>query len=683
MENKDYSNEIDLRRFLRELKTRKWLYTAIFVIVFGAAIAYVCRKEPEYTAHSTLLIEASSSESQGRGGSLMQMMRVFSTGGFASSSVDNELLLVNTHDLVLRTVKAMGLNINCVQKNGLAKRTLFLNAPLSLSIPEEVADTLSEGYNVEVKIKDGKADITAYRGRFFKKTLLKENNVSLPCTFSTPSGPFTIIANGQLPAKATYIFGVTGYTPCANAIYEDIEADISDKMADGIEFSYTSPNKDKAIAVLNTMMSEYNAKRIERNKETALIELNFLTDRINSLYTDLVESEAKVAKFKTEQQFVDIEAEAPILLETSMDAQEQLLKASALTLYYEQVLELLRSGKDGMLPAVTAPGEDSKSQSSSMVTEYNTQMALLLELRRSAKPGNNALKAAEHRVAEMKESIISSFSQLLKASQRTIATRSSMVGEMKGHIRKLPAVEKEYINLSRDQLLNNELYAFLVEKRESALLKLNSQETLGFIIDPAYTDPKPSLKKTLILLLAGLVAAIFCSLCLAFIFYKRTNKIYNSYDLKTLGLESGTIECSINSPCANDIRTMVLNRIEKGTVFVAGHGGAATVEIANQIEKSFAAAGLNCGNYKVEGQSNDSLLSTESQDSIRQLLKSHRYVFVSLPDFEQTKDIANVIDSDTNQLIIIIEKGSLGIDGLKRAIGAIDIRNIIIAIVSV
>ena len=65
MESKDYSNEIDLRRVCRELKHRKWLYTAVFAIILGAAVAFVWRKEPEFTAHSTMLIENSSSEGQG------------------------------------------------------------------------------------------------------------------------------------------------------------------------------------------------------------------------------------------------------------------------------------------------------------------------------------------------------------------------------------------------------------------------------------------------------------------------------------------------------------------------------------------------------------------------------------------------------------------------------------------
>ncbi|MDE5838748.1 MAG: hypothetical protein K2H39_06815, partial [Paramuribaculum sp.] len=134
MNTKDYSNEIDLRRYIREIKAHKWLLGAIFLIIFGLAVAYIARKESEYTAHASLLIEDNSDAQGARGaGSMMQMMRIFSTGGFSSSSVDNELLLVNTIDVATRTVKALNLNVNCVEKDGLINHTLFEDTPISLT----------------------------------------------------------------------------------------------------------------------------------------------------------------------------------------------------------------------------------------------------------------------------------------------------------------------------------------------------------------------------------------------------------------------------------------------------------------------------------------------------------------------------------------------------------------------
>lgn len=678
MNNKDYSNEIDLRRYIRELKLHKWLLCAIFLIIFGLVVAYIARKESEYTAHAALLIEDASDSQGARGaGSMMQMMRIFSTGGFASSSVDNEILLVNTIDVATRTVKALNLNVNCVEKDGIFNHTLFEDAPVSLTLSEECADTLSRPFNVKVTLKNGKADIKVYRGRFFKKTYFEKKDVTLPYNVSTPLGDFTLSATGSNTATGTFVFGVTGISNAAWNLYEEVGVKILDKLADGIEFTYTTQNKNKAVAVLNTMMNEYNMKRLDRKRETSLTELNFITDRINSLYTDLKESEAKVEKFKTESNFVDIESEAPIILETSLNAHEELLKASAQILYYEQVLELLNNHSDGMLPAISTPGEDNSSDKSGMIGDYNEQMAILLELRRSAKPGNKALIAAETRINQMRSTIVNSFTQLLKAAKMAVAQRRGIVGSMDSHLRKLPAIEKEYINLSRDQLLKNELYAFLVEKRENALMKLNSQDTLGFVIDKAYVEPKPSIKKAVIILIAGLFFALAVPMLLAFGLMKRKDLINNSCDLTFLNLESHTVELKNNGSVAQ-VRSAIMSLLEQGTVYIANLSDIKT--FGGQIFDSFTSAGIKAAEIKPD--TSDMILGKDFKDELAAASRNYSHVFVPVSDAAGVANLAPAINSENTLCVIALNAGSTTRNYFAGLISGLKPENLLVVIIN-
>ena len=678
MNNKDYSNEIDLRRYIRELKLHKWLLCAIFLIIFGLVVAYIARKESEYTAHAALLIEDASDSQGARGaGSMMQMMRIFSTGGFASSSVDNEILLVNTIDVATRTVKALNLNVNCIEKDGIFNHTLFEDAPISLTLSEECGDTLSRPFNVKVTLKNGKADIKVYRGRFFKKTYFEKKDVTLPYNVTTPLGDFTLSATGSNTETGTFVFGVTGISTAAWNLYEEVGVKILDKLADGIEFTYTTQNKNKAVAVLNTMMNEYNMKRLDRKRETSLTELNFITDRINSLYTDLKESEAKVEKFKTESNFVDIESEAPIILETSLNAHEELLKASAQILYYEQVLELLNNHSDGMLPAISTPGEDNSSDKSGMIGDYNEQMAILLELRRSAKPGNKALIAAETRINQMRSTIVNSFTQLLKAAKMAVAQRRGIVGSMNSHLRKLPAIEKEYINLSRDQLLKNELYAFLVEKRENALMKLNSQDTLGFVIDKAYVEPKPSIKKAVIILIAGLLFALAVPMLLAFGLMKRKDLINNSCDLTFLNLESNTVELKNNGSVAQ-VRSAIMSLLEQGNVYIANLSDIKT--FGGQIFDSFTSAGIKAAEIKPD--TSDMILGKDFKDELAAASRNNSHVFVPVSDAAGVANLAPAINSENTLCVIALNAGSTTRSYFAGLVSGLKPENLLVVIIN-
>ena len=679
MKTKDYSNEIDLRRFLREFKFHKWLLSGLFILIFGLAVAYVVRRESDYTAHSALLIEDNSDSQGARAGSMMQMMRIFSTGGFSSSSVDNELLLINTLDVAKRTVKALNLNVNCIEKKGFVNKTLFENAPVSLTLSDECADTLSSAFNVKVIVKSGKADIKVTTGFIFKTTLLEKNNIVLPYHVSAPFADFTIAANSSDVANGTYVFGVTGYSNAAWNLYKNVGVKILDKLADGVEFTYTDKNKNKAIAVLNTMMNEYNLKRLDRKRETSLAELNFITDRINSLYTDLRESEEKVEKFKTESNFVDIEAEAPIILETTLNAHEELLKASAQILYYEQVLEILSSNRDGMLPAISTPGEEGSSSKSGIIGDYNEQMALLLELRRSAKPGNKALLAAETRVSEMRNAIVTSFTQLLKAAKTAVAQRSGIVGSMDSHIRKLPTLEKEYINLSRDQLLKNELYAFLVEKRENALMQLNSEDTLGFIIDKAYVEPKPSIKKAAIFLTAGFFFALVCTLLLAYILMKRNNLVRNVYDLTDINLETRTLEINtIDSDSIAKVRSAIMSDLNKGCVYLASFDN--NKAFASKVIESFSTAGVLSA--EKTSPTTDGILGTAFQTEISAGLQNLSYIFIPVPEAGTMGNLAPVINIPDTLCVMALHSSTISRKRFADTVAGLSPQNLLVILIN-
>ena len=684
-QQQQYGNEIDLRRYVRELRRHRWLYGAIALAILALAVGYVLRKEPVVEATAVLLIEDDNDNQTRAGGNLLQMMRSFSTGGFGNASVDNELLVVNTYDIALRTVKALDLNVTSLYKHGVFTKTLWDDAPLRLALDAGMADTLSKSFSVSVKMHpDGTADIRAYTGRFFTSTLAEKKGVSLPCALSTPRGGFTVDLTGQgrPETDGKYVFVIQTLSKAAETLYENVESDLVTKVADGIELIYQCNNGEKAKAVLNAIMAEYNAKRLERKRATSAIDVEFLTRRIDALYSELRENESKVEKFKSENNFVDIEAEAPILLETTLDAHEEMLKAGAQMLYYEQVLDLLHKDSDSMLPAVASVGEGgsgSSSGSNSMIGEYNEQMALLMELRRSAKPGNTALEAAEKRVAAMRVSIINSFTQLLASARKIMDTRSGVVGSMDSHLRNLPKVERDYINLSRDQLLKNELYAFLVERRENALMGLSSEKSLGFVIDPAYVSEDYAKKKPIILIALGLVFAIAVPAVLAWWRMRRDDRVCAPCDLAGAGLEASVMNLRA-AEHGNDLRKSVMSRLPNGTLYIATDGTIAAVEALKDFSESLTRAGIAVETIAPATNDNDFWLSPEMQGRIAAAAKDNAYVIAAVPQVAKMHDLAPVIAASPSLAVIITACGHLSRKGLQDAVAGIPAGSLLAAI---
>lgn len=678
------NNEIDLRRFFRVVRCHKVLFCSVLVIIGGLAVLYALSRAPEYTTEATVLIEEDSADvPQRTGGAMGMMMRTFSIGGFGSAKVDNELLLVDSHDVLMRTVKRLKLNVSTSERVGLRSLTLWDEAPVRLVVPSALGDTLlpKDAFRVSVRLHDGKADIKVFRGMIFKTVYAEEKNVVLPATIDTRFGQLSVVTTDQYSATAdaTVKFSVKSYEMVADRLSRQLLIDSSDKVSDGIslEMSSSCPARDRAI--LDALLDEYNSKRVERKHKLARTEVDFLNERINQIFADISESEKKIGQFKTESHFVSIENEAPILLETSLSAHEELLNARAQLIYCEQVLKSLEDNPGALLPAYSTPG-GGDPEGNPMVATYNEQLMLLSELRRSAKPGNHALHVAEERIVEMRNAVITSITQTLESARRIINERTGIVGQLDAQLGRLPEYEREYVKLSRDNLIQNELYVSLVEKRESALLRLNSESSLGFVIDPAYTDLRDSMIKPVMIVGVGFLFALCCCIVLGIWMMRREDTVDAPMDVSKFGLESHTmmLRCG-NVSDANRVRAALTSMPSPGMIVLAGLsiGCCSAMEA---IVSSFRRAQLKV-NMINDLPSNDVMLSAGYASRVSTAVKSGEYVMTVLPDGNSVGEVVPVLARENAITVLFVVAGMLKRGSFGNIISGLDAERLFVVVI--
>ncbi len=679
------NNEIDLRRFFRVIRRHKVLFSSVFVVIAGLSVLYALSRAPEYTTEATVLIEDESSDMPQRaGGAMGMMMRTFSIGGFGSAKVDNELLLVDSHDVLIRTVKRLKLNVSASERTGLRSLTLWDDSPVRLVVPSVLGDTLlpKNAFRVSVRLHDGKADIKVFRGRIFKTVYAEEKNVTLPATIDTRFGQLSVVTTDKYSATADAMvkFSVKSYEMVADQLSRQLTIDSSDKVSDGIslELSSSCPARDRAI--LDALLDEYNSKRVERKHKLARTEVDFLNERINQIFAEISESEKKIEQFKTESHFVSIENEAPILLETSLSAHEELLNARAQLIYCEQVLKSLEDNPGALLPAYSTPG-GGDSDGNPMVTTYNEQLMLLAELRRSAKPGNHALHVAEERIVDMRNAVITSITQTLESARRIINERTGIVGQMDAQLGRLPKYEREYVKLSRDNLIQNELYVLLVEKRESALLRLNSESSLGFVIDPAHTDVKVSSAKSLMAACAGVFLALVCCIGLALLLMRRGNTIDDPMDTRRSGLERNTIVMrSGNTGDANRVRA-ALTAMDKSDVIAVARLTEGCDGAVDELIKSLRRAQLNVDIID-DLPSNDLMLSAGYSSRVKACVNSGNRVMTVVPDGGAICEVAPVLARENAVTVLVMASGALSRDDFDKIAAGLDRERLVVVIAS-
>lgn len=659
--NTPYSNTLDLRRFFRSVRRLKWVYLVSFIFFMGLAATYCLIKQPQYEIRSALLIEdpTDGGALSGAGG-MASIMRTFSVGGFGGSSVNNELQLVNSHDVLINTAKALGLNRTYTLRDGLSKQMLFLDSPIAVEAPQEILDTLSRAMKIRVDIDGDKADIRITRG-FFNTLLAEKKGVSLPVTVETPFAPVQILKTAHFTGKPQRIeVSLGSYEAAADFLATDIDVELLDKLADAIGFEMLYPNRNRGRAILNTLMAEYNAKRLDRKHSTARAQLEFLDSRINAIFGELTEAEKKIEDFKTDNRIVNIEAEAPLLLESSISANTDMVKVSAEVAYYRDVLDALSSParSSELLPVFD-------SEAYPMIKDYNTLLMEKKDLERSATPSNPVLINAEANLDQMRASVMQNVRNMLQAAETLLAQQKALAAKADARINRLPAAERDYITLTRDLTLKNELYAYLAAQRENAALQLYNNDTLGFVVDEAYSSIKPSKKKALLAIAGCLFMALLCPTCLAIFITIRHRLITDPMDLASTGLEASTVVLDGSVKSANRLRTILMERGSALTLYLSGNAAPETIRI---LAESFGAINRSTALLAPKElnlpSDNDSLLLPAFRRRIADILSetNPEALMIEVPDSERVTELAPVIAPDSSSILLLTYRsGSLNI----------------------
>lgn len=678
------SNTLDFRRYLREVKRLWWVYALTLAAFFALAIIFLSRTLPQNRADATMLIEASSTDTgasaASRAGGMAGMMRMFSVGGFGSSSVNNEIMLINSLDVAERTVRAANLTTMYIERKGISKSLLYPETPIRASMAAGVADTLRKSFMIRTELlPDGRVNATAMRKRRFSKTVFDQiKNAELPATLSTPYGEVTLTKGDASAAKpdGTQKIDIvmSGVIPAAYLLWDDLSVSIPDKLSNAIKIKLKGASDTYCEDVLAEYLSQYNQRRIERRAENARDEVKFYDDRIAELFGSLTETEAEIEKFKTKNNVVAIQEEAELLVENTIGKTNEIVAAQTARDYYKLVKNTLTKSEASdtytLIPVVESLGNP-------LIAQYNELVMQRQSLAKSAKEGNIALTTLDEQINTLRGSILKNVEGMITENDMKLRAMTSLKSTAQSRLNKMPEYERKYITLMRDQTLKNELYMFLLQKRENAALQMASTTTLGFVIDPPHAPLKPSNTRFYTVMGIALAMGLICPSLLALFLLLWRNRIEDPSDLASVGLEERAVLLGDDTTASFDaLRKQVLaNR--KGNLLLVACGKYANADrILTTLKESISHIGQSAVVLPTPAD-NDALLNPTFSSTLRPDVLN----IVELPQPERLGVLEPIVNADKCELLVILKSQAIKRGKLKSLLRGLYADNIITAIV--
>src|SRR6478735_2470628 len=261
----------------------------------------------------------------------------------------------------------------------------------------------------------------------------------------------------------------------------------------------------RAEDILNELISAYNTANINDKNVLATNTLNFVKERLRFVVNELDSVESRLQQFKTQKGIVDISEQGKQFLATVGTNDQRISELNVQIAVLDQVQSYVngRGAQSGIVPSTLGVNDPLLTQ---LLDKLYTAESEYERLRKTTAENNPILTNIADQIARLKPTILENLAgqrRSLEASKRNISTTTTQYSSM---LRNIPTNEKELLEISRQQSIKNNIYTFLLQKREETALSYASTVADSRLVDAAQSGIAPvSPKKGLILMVSVLL----------------------------------------------------------------------------------------------------------------------------------------------------------------------------------
>lgn len=523
-ETTNKSAVIDLNDLLKKLAFHWPLYLILILLSVLGAFIYLKYAKPRYMSSAKLYLK---DEKKG-GGEEMDMLKSLSLFN-SGKNIENEMEVIKSPILIAKVIRDNHFNIRYYRKAAVRNEELYDDSPFNIKI---LSDTANIGnYIFDVTPFNSGLKVKAEYG----DDQTKEFTVQSGVPFTVGRDQFSITYSGKqnnLPALNDYRIRIDSIAELAYEKMDDIGTALVNKDATVILVTYEDAVAARAAHFINALLETYNDYTLDDKNRVALKTINFLSIRIDSLRDELGYLEKQEERFKVQRGITDIEGTSKLALEQVKDADIKLNDANMQLSVFDQVEDYLNA------PGTSypfAPMLGTVDQTlTAMINRYEELLKEKNKLSLSLQPGSMIVQNLDGQIEEARKTIKSYISGYRRNAGVAQSQMQQKVNQIQAKIANIPAYEREYINIKRQQGVKENLYLYLLKKKEEASVSYASNVTDNKIIAPAFIPEKPESPKKTMAFVGFLAIGLALSTLYIYLKYFLNNKVLNKTEIEQL-----------------------------------------------------------------------------------------------------------------------------------------------------
>lgn len=471
------------------------IYVLSLVIAGLIANFYLRFQVPIYEVHGKVLLKVNGSSE----GDLLKELDIFTP----QKSVDNELEVIKSRTIGKEVAKNLNSYVTFLYRGKLADYEENWQFPIHLEAVNE--DSLSGINQTEFEISGDRK----YLNILGQKLIIRNQLV----TFGKESFFMTVDSNA-LPMIKTgkYLIQINSLVSEINKLMGSLGAIQTGKNTTIIGLTFSHPNIENAKRILNEFIRVYIHSAVDDKRKVAQYTLDFIDDRLSLINKELDSVERKIEVFKTNNGAVDISSQSAMFLNNVKEKDVELSHINV-KLDILKDIENYIYGKGlnpGTVPSVI--GFDDPVLLSLLPKLYDLEFEIT-KRGKVAGDRDEILISLKDEIIKVKESIKENIRNIRNNLNISKARITEELYRQNGLLQGIPLKERLLIDIGRQQNIKNEIFTFLLQKREESAIAYASTVSDSRIIESAYggnlISPKTGLTYAMWLTLGLFLPLVF------------------------------------------------------------------------------------------------------------------------------------------------------------------------------
>ncbi|HEX2848002.1 MAG TPA: polysaccharide biosynthesis tyrosine autokinase [Chitinophagaceae bacterium] len=461
--------DFDLRKWLFRLRQSwYWFIISIALCLMGAWF-YLHYTNPVYQAVASLMIK-----DEKKAGDLSDNSVLKELGIGSNKLVENEIEILRSYDLMESVVKKQQLFISYLGE-GRIRDVPFFGSDVPFFIEILNAENIQGQIKWSIKTEKNKILLTNEKGNsqvLAYGQLYDINDVKFRLM---PNEEWLNVHNHDAVKANIYQVSIVPIESATAGFIGNLSVEPVSKQASVVSLNIKDVNRERARIVLSSLIDLYNSQGLDDKNKVTANTIDFLNERLKAVGFDLKNVEGDVQAFKSSNQITDISSDAKQFMEMARDIDKQ--KAESETkLNIVSALErelMINQDNPGLVPSTLGIEEPSLAE---LVEVHNT---LILQRERAQKdkelgPMNPLLVDLKEQVQEVRRKLLANVRNLKSAYLIVLNDISRKETQLKSRIGNVPQLERKLVEIQRNRNVQEQLYGFLLQKREEAAVTLAS-----------------------------------------------------------------------------------------------------------------------------------------------------------------------------------------------------------------